>query len=359
VLFVGSFDTLTGIIRSDFFTMNATGSKLIADTSLDGFLPPNIDGVSGTGSVQFQVSAKDLNTLDTFTNVAHVYFDNNQPIKTNFWMNTVDTTAPKAKIVSAGIVNDTTIKITVQKSDVGAGFWYTELFVKTLSDTVFHNLGTFTADTVLFVGAKDSTYQFYTKGVDNVGNEQVREAIAEVTVVLLNPLPLKLLSFTARIVDKKTQLNWTTTNEVNTDRFEVERSTDGQHFTKIGVVPATNRSGANNYASLDNDPATGENYYRLKQYDFDGNYTYSKIIKLYYSSTGFISIAPNPAKDFVDIQTSGKISQVLISDVSGKKVKTFSSATGNRYSLTGISKGLYLLQVMLDGELHTFKLVVE
>ena len=359
VLFVGSFDTLTGIIRSDFFTLNATGSKLIADTSLDGFLPPNIDGVSGTGSVQFQVSAKDLNTLDTFTNVAHVYFDNNQPIKTNFWMNTVDTTAPKAKIVSAGIVNDTTIKITVQKSDVGAGFWYTELFVKTLSDTVFHNLGTFTADTVLFVGAKDSTYQFYTKGVDNVGNEQVREAIAEVTVVLLNPLPLKLLSFTARIVDKKTQLNWTTTNEVNTDRFEVERSTDGQHFTKIGVVPATNRSGANNYASLDNDPATGENYYRLKQYDIDGNYTYSKIIKLYYSSTGFISIAPNPAKDFVDIQTSGKISQVLISDVSGKKVKTFSSATGNRYSLTGISKGLYLLQVMLDGELHTFKLVVE
>jgi hypothetical protein len=358
VLFVGSFDTLTGIIRSDFFSMNATGTRLIADTSLDGFLPPNSDGISGTGSVRFQVSAKDLGTLDTFTNVAHVYFDNNQPIKTNFWMNTVDTTTPTGKIVRADKVNDTTIKITVQKSDVGSGFWYNELFVKTPSDTMFHSLGNFTADTALFIGDKDSTYQFYTKGVDNVGNEEVRAAVADITLTLSNPLPLKFLSFSAKITGSKTQLNWTTTNEINTAGFDVERSTDGLHFIKIGYVTAANISSTNSYTLFDLEPYKGINYYRLKQYDLDGKYAYSLIVKLYYDSKSFISVAPNPAKDYVDIQTSGKIDQVVISDVSGKKVKVFTNTASSRYSLIDLSKGMYVLQVMVEGELHTFKLLV-
>lgn len=358
VRFVADFDTARGILSADFFSIDTLGNA-IPLSSTDGFLPPDTDGSIGTGSLSYSVYALNLSTLDTFNNKAAIYFDNNAPISTNTWQNTVDTTRPEGKILSYVVVNDSTVKLVMQGADVGSGLAYHTFYAKSNTDTEYSTIGVATGDTVIFKGKANQSFQIFSKATDNVGNIQQKDSVADITVVFGNALPLKLLSFTARIVDKKTQLNWTTTNEVNTDRFEVERSTDGQHFTKIVAVPATNRSGNNNYASLDNDPATGENYYRLKQYDIDGNYTYSKIIKLYYGSNGFISIAPNPARDFVDIQTSGKISQVLISDVSGKKVKTFSSATGNRYSLTGISKGLYLLQVMLDGELHTFKLVVE
>ncbi len=359
VQFIGSFDTLSGIVRCDFYTMDSTGIQTIPANSQDGFLPPDVDEVSGRGQVSYQVSIKHLNTLDTFTNKATIIFDKNEPIETNQWMNTVDTTAPTGKITNAEVISDTTVRLFVQHADVGSGFQYNSFFVKSQGDSMFRRIANTASDSVMFTGTKGFIYQFFTQAVDNVGNIQQKDSVADVTVILSKALPLKLLSFTGRIVNKQTELNWSTTNEINTASFDVEKSVDGQHFTKIGNRLANNNSGTNSYSLFDNNPNTGDNFYRLKQNDLDGHYTYSTIIKLYYGTNGFISIAPNPAKNFVEVQTSGRVTEAVLLDVSGKRIKSFGPAADKRYPLIGISKGLYLLQLAIDGEVHVFKLLVE
>ncbi|RYE18123.1 MAG: hypothetical protein EOP51_22580, partial [Sphingobacteriales bacterium] len=80
-------------------------------------------------------------------------------------------------------------------------------------------------------------------------------------------LPLDFISFTATLkksLRNEVQLLWKTTNEVNTNLFEIERSTDGKIFVKVGKVAAQNKEGAHTYNFVDQQPLAGVNYYRLK-----------------------------------------------------------------------------------------------
>ncbi len=115
--------------------------------------------------------------------------------------------------------------------------------------------------------------------------------------------PLNLLTFTAKRATTTNLLNWTTAQEVNTDRFEIERSSNCREFNKIGVVKANSMNGQYSYA--DNSPLTTAHslYYRLKMLDKDGQFTYSPIrqININHSSLTIV-IFPNPAKDNLQLQ---------------------------------------------------------
>jgi hypothetical protein len=94
----------------------------------------------------------------------------------------------------------------------------------------------------------------------------------------LTILPLQLKNFDYTILDNKVQLTWQTASEINTARFEIERSSDGINFSKLGFVnAAVNSSVSQYYNYLDAVPAN-TNYYRLKQVDRDGKSVYSKIL---------------------------------------------------------------------------------
>lgn len=86
-----------------------------------------------------------------------------------------------------------------------------------------------------------------------------------------NPLPVELISFEAQLTDKGVLLEWSTASEINNDYFEVERSSDGIHFSSIGTLSG---SGTTNeliqYGFTDDNPFYGISYYRLVQYDYDG-----------------------------------------------------------------------------------------
>jgi hypothetical protein len=359
VRFVADFDTARGILSADFFSIDTLGNA-IPLSSTDGFLPPDTDGSKGTGSLSYSVYALNLNTLDTFSNKAAIYFDNNAPISTNIWQNTVDTTRPQGRILSTIVVNDSTVKLVMQGADVGSGLAYHTFYAKSNTDTKFSTIGVATGDTVIFKGKANQSFQVFSKATDNVGNIQQKDSVADVTVIFSKALPLKLLSFTGKIVNEKTELNWSTTNEINTASFDVERSVDGSHFIKMGNVLAKNLSTqTNNYNFTDKIIQYGYNYYRLKQIDANGSFVYSLVVKLNYTKNGFVTIGPNPARDFVDIQSSGKINQMLLVDASGKNIKVFIPTTGSRYPLTGISKGIYFLKVMIDGQWQTFKLIID
>ena len=96
-----------------------------------------------------------------------------------------------------------------------------------------------------------------------------------------NPLPVSLLDFNGLVRNKAIELVWKTALENNSKHFEVLKSTDGISFTEIGKVNAAgNSTGIRAYQFMDNTPASGMNYYKLKQVDLDGSFVYSKNIAI-------------------------------------------------------------------------------
>lgn len=123
-------------------------------------------------------------------------------------------------------------------------------------------------------------------------------AFSSYSVGFSSALPLKLTAFEARHNSSNiVSLQWTTENERNTDRFIVERSTDGVVFTKIGTVKAAGEAASRSYGFTDASAATGNNFYRLGMYDLDGSITYSatQLIKIGSMPTR-VNVLPNPAR---------------------------------------------------------------
>ena len=112
-------------------------------------------------------------------------------------------------------------------------------------------------------------------------------------------LPLDLLEFKGKLIKNDAVLNWKTGNEINTEEFIVERSVNGSSYVAVGSVKAVNTSGTHNYTFNDANIITLPAdiiYYRLKQRDIDGRYTYSKIISLSLNRNATnIILYPNPA----------------------------------------------------------------
>lgn len=181
VNFSAKMDTATGVLRFDFYSMSADGSKTIDPLSLDGFLPPNTDGTKGTGSVSFDIYTRYFGTDSTFTNRAIIYFDKNAPILTNTWRNTVDTTAPTGFIQTKVIINDSTIGLVINKTDKGSGYAKTKLYGKTVTDTVFYSMGTVYGDTLIVNGRPGEQWQYYMEAIDNVGNTMAKSPKAEMS----------------------------------------------------------------------------------------------------------------------------------------------------------------------------------
>lgn len=118
-------------------------------------------------------------------------------------------------------------------------------------------------------------------------------------------LPIELTYFKAEINQEAVDLIWETASEENNEFFTIERSADGRSFKEIGKVKgAGNSSTYLEYQLKDKSPLTGYNYYRLKQTDTDGKFSYSKTDVVYFENTlisheNSIHIWPNPAVNSV------------------------------------------------------------
>ncbi len=137
-----------------------------------------------------------------------------------------------------------------------------------------------------------------TAGTGQVDNLQTFGAITQ------TPLPVELLSFTAKTTDKAVQLNWATASEKNADRFEIQRSSNAITFETIGSEKAQGNSQATHrYAFTDKNPLSGlTTYYRLKQIDLDGTFTYSAIVKVTIAKTAEITLFPNPTREKLNVR---------------------------------------------------------
>lgn len=135
---------------------------------------------------------------------------------------------------------------------------------------------------------------------------------------ITTPLPVTLSSFMGKSVKEGVQLWWDAQSESNFKKYEIEKSKDNLYWNTIGTVLPNSIS---KYSFLDSKPFIGDNYYRLKQIDLDGNYFFSNIITLS-QNINSIFIYPNPVISTLEIKGNGifENSQIRITDVFGRTV---------------------------------------
>jgi Secretion system C-terminal sorting domain len=157
-----------------------------------------------------------------------------------------------------------------------------------------------------------------------------------------NPLPVIWGRFNASVLNKKSQLNWTTSSELNNDYFEVQYSADGNTFDPIGKVQGAGNSGKTmRYEFIHDNPLKGSSYYRLKQVDWDGKFEYSPVISVYMEDED-IRIYPNPATEILNIAgIVDKPINVTITDFTGKEVFSTNDFVGPNLDVSTLIHGLY------------------
>jgi hypothetical protein len=203
-------------------------------------------------------------------------------------------------------------------------------------------------------------------GTNVFGNDNAdSEILVQGTKVIL---PVKLLSFDAIKESNVTQLKWSTTEETNSDYFEIQRSQNGKSWMSIGSEKSTGESNAlKNYSFTDKAPLNGENLYRLKMIDKDLTFAYSRIAAVTFeglvnkSGNELLSVYPNPASDMIFLKSfdSKNIENVAIVDMTGRTVYRSKSIGNEGINISNLSSGLYILNVTgLDGFVHNRKIIV-
>ncbi|MCB9197410.1 MAG: T9SS type A sorting domain-containing protein [Flavobacteriales bacterium] len=166
-----------------------------------------------------------------------------------------------------------------------------------------------------------------------------------------NPLPIELLYFSANLNSENiVDLYWSTASEINNDYFQIERSADGLNWENISLIDgAGNSSVVSNYSAKDVEPLDGISYYRLKQVDFDGEFSYSNIVSVQLRNNNTVNIYPNPTTDFVFINYGQEVETLEIYNSIGQNVtSTIASITENNgiysISLKNLAPGAYYVK---------------
>ena len=180
--------------------------------------------------------------------------------------------------------------------------------------------------------------------------------IDDVSVVCLTCclLPIELLDFQATALTNNVELVWATATEINNDFFTLERSTNAINFEPISLISgAGNSNSLLKYVDYDTPPSSGLFYYRLKQTDFSGEFTYSEIRSVTINTINAISIYPNPVEDILSFNFNpiidGKIS-IQIIDILGnvfimKEFEESKEGGSKMIDISQLSAGVYILNI--------------
>lgn len=158
-------------------------------------------------------------------------------------------------------------------------------------------------------------------------------------------LPIELAKFEAKNFDADAEIKWVTASESNNDYFELEHSTDGILYTQLTSIQGAGFSNVPiSYQFRHKNIPGGDNFYRLKQIDFDGSHTYSEIAHIHRTSNSPIEVFPNPAVDYLYFSSAVGESNVQIFDIHGHLVRE-TSIQNNELEVSKLNSGMYLIRV--------------
>jgi alpha-tubulin suppressor-like RCC1 family protein len=196
-----------------------------------------------------------------------------------------------------------------------------------------------------------------------LGNGTIITSYTAVQVGCNIILPVTWLSVNGQLQNGKAIIKWATGSENNTGRFEIEHSTDGINYTKLGTNAAAGNSTAERrYEFMHPSPVSGKNLYRIKQIDLDGRFTYSAVIVLYNNNvTKNVLITPNPVQQSATVyfkETGSKTIRLL--NANGQTVLTQQVKQGSssyQLNMTHLPASMYILQIQTENETATHKII--
>ena len=165
-------------------------------------------------------------------------------------------------------------------------------------------------------------------------------------------------------------LQWSTKTEVNSSHFSIERSADAVNFVAIGQQNAAGNSNTEKrYSYIDAKVLQGNNYYRLKQVDKNGQFVYTptRMVSFDAITAASIKLYPNPATNVANVLLSpsllNKHMVINIMDIKGNVVKQWKLPNNNQaqvqLNLMGLPKGTYLLHFSSQNLNSTQKLIIQ
>ncbi len=170
------------------------------------------------------------------------------------------------------------------------------------------------------------------------------------------PMPVTFLDVSAKQKGSAVAVDWSTSQEINNDRFEVERSANGNTgWQVVASVPGAGTSNeVHHYSSLDAAPLAGLNYYRIRQVDIDGKSDYSKTVNIRMDNGNIrVSLVGNPFVNNFTIKFSGQSREVhaRLVDITGKQIASETwnipgGETSKQFSnLSSLQRGIYVLTI--------------
>lgn len=180
--------------------------------------------------------------------------------------------------------------------------------------------------------------------------------IGSVNTVISSDLPIELVSFSATVQNNlSVNLEWETASEINNDYFTIERSIDKRTWEILNEIDgAGNSSSKLSYSSIDKMPLKRISYYRLKQTDFDGQYTYSDMIKVNVLSSSklMVNVYPNPTENKVKVTgDKEELKKIRILNTIGQEVTSRVtikpiSEENIEVNLSNLTTGLYYIKTL-------------
>lgn len=207
-------------------------------------------------------------------------------------------------------------------------------------------------------------------GIDNVyyatcENNGCKSSSMNITVKSYNcPLPVKLLSFSGNQLENLNQINWTVSNMVNFDRFELEKSSNAISFEKIHtVLGEKNNLTQHSFSVKDTFASIGNNYYRLKMIDKDGSLTYSKIIAIKFEVGAEYAFIENPVKNnTIFLKTNIESPMVKVWTTTGSELPISIIKKNGFYNISmkeSTVSGNYILKVFGKTKAVSLRLLID
>ncbi|REA60915.1 hypothetical protein DSL64_13520 [Dyadobacter luteus] len=325
------YNQLTGSIPAEIGNLSNMQSLWLNNNHLTGSVPPSIVSPAGLTSLNLAYNLLS-GTIPPLTNIpasGYVRVDNNRfnfsGIESN--ITKLDSYSPQAKIP----ISNTSGVLSVDAGGTLANNTYYWLKNGVLVQTNAGNNS--------FALTGTGTYRVV---VFNSIASQL--SLVSEDYVYTDALPVKLVNFTAVAKEFSNLLKWSTTSESNNAGFDIERSSDGKYFEKIGFMDGKGDSKTlQSYQFSDNNPLP-INYYRLKQIDYDGRFDFSRIIQVASDSEG-LSVFPNPVKDVLTVESSASNEDIRIYNLKGQLLLSKPFSGKQTVQASGLPPGIYMITV--------------
>jgi Concanavalin A-like lectin/glucanases superfamily/FG-GAP repeat/Secretion system C-terminal sorting domain len=315
-------------------TVSATGNQVFGNATV------NFTAMSAPAAndefVAYQLYDRPLNNVSA-TNTASNYWIVRQFGSQTFSYDQMSFTLPASNVISTTDVSTPSNFKLFKRNTNSAGAWGTEIGTGTSANN--------------------------TTKVINYTLSPVQTGFSEFSVAsVTSPLPITLLGFAGERVNggtgertEEVRLEWSTGSEINNKGFEVEMSEDGLAYTMIAFVEGKgNSTTIQSYSHITLQPNDG--YYRLKQVDFDGTFSYSPVVFVE-GLAGKVVVYPNPNNGTftVSVGKDKLDSPARLLNAVGKEVWRGVQTDVK----TNLPAGIYFLHTTVAGKTKITKVVIE